>query len=256
MIDLPFVDGRRGFGERRRGDDGARASASRGFTYGRGGPWAFATRARGADWPPRVRSLPRDRLSTFAGRKRNNLGTGIDRGLPTARRAPAGVTLAAVSSPGLSSAERSPRTDQDCATLHAPRAPVNTAAASHSTPRARIASSIDPRPRPRTTRAPSVAESRPPTRALANNRRRPRETTRDRSCPPRERSRRPSPTCTLRWGCRRRPPAPRSAAPTATSSPRCVDTRPNSPGAPGFHSPTADRSLFPPKTPARPGAPG
>jgi len=34
-----------------------RRGASRGFTYGRGGPWAFATRARGADWPPRVRSL-------------------------------------------------------------------------------------------------------------------------------------------------------------------------------------------------------
>ena len=158
------------------GNDGAattrrRRGASRGFTCGRGGPWAFATRARGADWPPRVRSLPRDRLSTFAGRKRNNLGTGIDRGLPTARRAPAGVTLAAVSAPGLSSAE-----DR--------LGPTKTAR--HFTPREhrrRIAFASRehrvvhrPATSPTITRAPSVAESRLPTRALAN-RRRPRDDT-------------------------------------------------------------------------------
>lgn len=233
-------------------------SASRGFTCGRGGPWR-SRRERATRIGRRVSvRCQRTDCRPLLGEKGITWAPEFDRGLPTWRLLvrPGKVTLAAVSSPGLSSAERSPRTDQDCATLHAPRAPVNTAAASHSTPRARIASSIDPRPRPPTTRAPSVAESRLPTRALANNRRRPRETTRDRSCPPRERSRCPSPTCTPRWGCRRRPPAPRSAAPTATSSPRCADTRPNSPGAPGFHSPTADRSLFPPKTPARPGAPG
>ena len=73
-------------------------------------------------------------------------------------RAWARVTLAAVSAPGLSSAED--RLGPTKAARHfTPRAPVNTAAASHFASHASTASSIDPRPRHHATRAHSV-ESR------------------------------------------------------------------------------------------------
>lgn len=209
------------------GNDGAattrrRRGASRGFTYGRGGPWAFATRARGADWPPRVRSLPRDRLSTFAGRKRNIPG---HRNRPrVAHRVPRACRSNARGRFGSRAfvRGRSPRTDEDCATLHAARTPPpHRTSRPTRAPRRPSTRALANTHHPRALSRVSRLESRLPTRALAN-RRRPRDYTRHRSCPPRERSRRPSPTCTPRLGCPRRPPTPRSAAPTATSSPRRV----------------------------------
>ena len=69
------------------------------------------------------------------------------------------------------------------------------------------------------------------------------------SCPHRPRCPTCCPTCTPRSACRGPPPTPRSAAPTATSSPRCVRTTRRPPDRP---SPRRSNRATPKRSPRRP----